>query len=60
MNRHVKNIILTFAIGVGVFLIGNLLSDGFSFESVNDFFIEFQVEAMCSSKERRKFKRESD
>ncbi|WP_250434366.1 2TM domain-containing protein [Hanstruepera flava] len=41
MNKHVKNIVITFCIGVGVFIIGNFISDGFEFESTTDFFIEF-------------------
>ena len=41
MTRSIKNIILTFIIGCVVFVIGNLLSDGFDFATVNDFLIEF-------------------
>jgi hypothetical protein len=41
MNKQAKNILITFAIGVGVFLIGNFLSDGFRFESTKDFFVNF-------------------
>ncbi|WP_104734168.1 2TM domain-containing protein [Hanstruepera ponticola] len=41
MNKHVKNIIITFFIGVGVFLIGNFLSDGFNFDDAKDFLINF-------------------
>ncbi|WP_191859047.1 2TM domain-containing protein [Hanstruepera ponticola] len=41
MNKHVKNIIITFFIGVGVFLIGNFLSDGFNFDNAKDFLINF-------------------
>lgn len=41
MTKSVKNIILTFFIGCIVFVIGNFLSDGFDFESVNDFLINF-------------------
>ncbi|WP_223034918.1 2TM domain-containing protein [Hanstruepera marina] len=41
MNKHVKNIIITFFIGVGVFIIGNAISDGFEFENTTEFFIEF-------------------
>ncbi|MCD2259845.1 2TM domain-containing protein [Psychroserpens luteolus] len=41
MTKSIKNIILTFIIGCIVFVIGNALSDGFDFKSVNDFLIEF-------------------
>ena len=41
MNKHVKNIIITFFIGVGVFLIGNFLSDGFNFDDAKDFLVNF-------------------
>lgn len=42
MNRHVKNIIITFSIGVVVFLVGNLMSShGFDFTNATEFFIEF-------------------
>lgn len=41
MNKHIKNILITFAIGVAVFLIGSFLSNGFRFESAKDFFVEF-------------------
>ena len=41
MNKHVKNIIITFAIGIIVFIIGNLMSDGFDFENTKEFFVEF-------------------
>ena len=41
MNKSVKNIIITFAIGCIVFVIGNLISDGFNYENFNDFIIQF-------------------
>lgn len=41
MTKSAKNIMLTFIIGCIVFLIGNFLSDGFDFESVNDFLVDF-------------------
>ena len=41
MTKTAKNIIITFAIGCIVFVIGNLLSDGFDFEDFNDFIIQF-------------------
>ncbi|WP_298239375.1 histidine kinase [uncultured Algibacter sp.] len=40
MKKSIKNIILTIAIGLVVFVIGNLFSDGFDFNSVNDLLIE--------------------
>ncbi len=39
--KSLKKIILTFAIGCAVFVLGNLFSDGFSFDSFNDFIIQF-------------------
>ncbi|MBU2930268.1 histidine kinase [Winogradskyella psychrotolerans] len=39
--KSLKKIILTFAIGCVVFVIGNLLSDGFKYDSFNDFLIQF-------------------
>ncbi|WP_460219667.1 histidine kinase [Psychroserpens sp. MEBiC05023] len=41
MSKSIKNIIITFIIGCIVFIIGNLFSDGFQFETVNDFLIDF-------------------
>ena len=41
MNNSVKSIFITFLIGCVVFVMGNIVSDGFDFESVNIFFIEF-------------------
>ncbi|GAA4242499.1 MULTISPECIES: histidine kinase [Winogradskyella] len=41
MMKSLKKIILTFAIGCVVFVIGNLLSDGFEYDSFNDFSIQF-------------------
>lgn len=41
MNKHVKNIFITFFIGIGVFIIGNLLSNGFQFESAKEFVTDF-------------------
>ncbi|WP_092471104.1 histidine kinase [Winogradskyella thalassocola] len=41
MMKSLKKIILTFAIGCVVFVIGNLLSDGFNYDSFNDFIIQF-------------------
>ncbi|WP_338731056.1 2TM domain-containing protein [Mangrovimonas cancribranchiae] len=42
MKKHLKNIIIVFIIGTIVFVIGNSLSrNGFHFNSVNDFLINF-------------------
>ncbi|MDG5492206.1 histidine kinase [Psychroserpens sp. SPM9] len=41
MTKSVKNIIITFIIGCLVFVIGNVLSGGFDFKTVNDFLIDF-------------------
>ena len=42
MTKSVKNIFITFVIGCAIFVIGNFLSsDGFEFDSINDFLIEF-------------------
>lgn len=39
--KSIKNIIITFFIGCFVFVIGNLLSDGFAFNNMRGFLIEF-------------------
>lgn len=36
-----KNLVLTFFIGCGVYLVGNLIGDGFEYSSVKEFFIDF-------------------
>ncbi len=41
MTKSVKNIILTFIIGCAIFVIGNLISDGFEYKNVNEFLTEF-------------------
>ena len=41
MSKSTKNIIITIIIGGVVFVIGNLLSGGFNFKSVNDFLVDF-------------------
>lgn len=41
MTKSIKNIILTFIIGCAVFVIGNAVSGGFDFKTVNDFLIDF-------------------
>ncbi len=41
MRKSIKDIIITFAIGCVVFVIGNFLSDGFNFKDINEFLINF-------------------
>jgi sensor histidine kinase YesM len=41
MTKSFKNIIITFIIGCSVFVVGNLLSGGFEYNSINDFLIDF-------------------
>ena len=41
MTKSTKNIITTFIIGCVIFVIGNLLSGGFDFETTNEFLIDF-------------------
>jgi hypothetical protein len=41
MTKSVKNIIITFIIGCAIFVIGNLISDGFEYKNVNEFLTEF-------------------
>ena len=41
MSKSIKNIIIAFVIGCIVFVIGSALSNGFDFEGVNDFIIDF-------------------
>ncbi|WP_298496923.1 2TM domain-containing protein [uncultured Algibacter sp.] len=41
MTKSTKNIFLTFIIGCIIFVIGNLLSDGFDFKNVNEFLVDF-------------------
>ncbi len=41
MKKSIKDIIITFAIGCVVFVIGNFLSDGFNFKDINEFLINF-------------------
>ncbi|GAA3621815.1 2TM domain-containing protein [Flavivirga jejuensis] len=43
MTKTVKNIFITFFIGCVIFVIGNFLSDGFEYNSINDFLIEFVI-----------------
>jgi len=41
MIRSKKYIVITFIIGCFVYLIGNLFYDGFNYETINAFFIDF-------------------
>ncbi|GAB1857733.1 histidine kinase [Flavobacteriaceae bacterium MHTCC 0001] len=41
MKKSIKNIIITFVIGCIVYIIGELLSDKFQYDSVQDFLIDF-------------------
>lgn len=41
MNKSIKNLILTFVIGCVVYVIGNFFSDGFDYNNVNEFLIDF-------------------
>lgn len=43
MTKSIKNIITTFLIGCGVFVIGSYFSTGLDFESVNQFLIYFGI-----------------
>ncbi len=48
MSKFAKNIYLTFLIGCAVYVFGNLLSNGFDYESVNDFLIDFSFYQLYS------------
>lgn len=39
--KSIKSLYLTFIIGCAVYLIGNFLSNGFDYSTINDFFIDF-------------------
>jgi len=41
MSKSIKNIILTFVIGCIIFVLANFISDGFEFDSINHFLIDF-------------------
>ena len=43
MTKSVKNIILVFIIGCIIFVIGNFISDGFEFDNINEFLIDFVI-----------------
>ena len=48
MSKTMKNIVITFIIGCIIFVIGNLISDGFDFKSVDAFLIEFSFYQLYS------------
>lgn len=48
MTKSMKNIYVTFFIGCGVYLTGNLLYEGFEYESVNEFFVDFSFYQLYS------------
>ncbi|MCK7589865.1 2TM domain-containing protein [Subsaxibacter sp. CAU 1640] len=48
MIKSFKNIYLTFFIGCAVFVVGNLLFEGFDFENFNDFLVSFSFYQMYS------------
>ncbi|WP_418603076.1 histidine kinase [Hwangdonia sp.] len=48
MKNSVKNIIITFVIGCAVFVVANFISDGFEFDSVSDFLIDFSFYQLYS------------
>ena len=48
MSKHFKNIVIVFIIGCLVFVVGNLLSDGFVFKNVNEFLIDFTLYQLYS------------
>ncbi|WP_430467764.1 histidine kinase [Winogradskyella ouciana] len=41
MSKSIKFLTVTFFIGCGIFVIGNLLSRGFNYNTINDFLIDF-------------------
>ncbi|MBR9845923.1 MAG: Pr2TM family membrane protein [Algicola sp.] len=48
MTKSTKNIVITIIIGCVVFVIGNFLSGGFDFKSVNDFLVDFGLYQLYS------------
>ena len=48
MNSLTKNILISFGIGIVIFLLGNSLSRGFHFESLNEFAINFGIYQLYS------------
>ena len=41
MKKSLKKIFLTFGIGTVVYVVGNLISSGFQYQTINDFLIDF-------------------
>ena len=41
MKKSIKDLILTFAIGCAVYVVGNVYSDGFDYANINEFLIDF-------------------
>ncbi len=48
MTKLVKNILIMFMVGCAVFLVSNLLFNGFQFNSINDFLIDFVLHQLYS------------
>ena len=48
MHKLLKNIVLTFFIGCAVFIAGNILSDGFEYQSFNEFMVDFSFYQLYS------------
>ena len=48
MNSLTKNILISFGIGIVIFLLGNSLSRGFHFESLNEFALNFGIYQLYS------------
>ncbi|WP_341216453.1 histidine kinase [uncultured Wocania sp.] len=48
MTKSVKNIIFTFVIGCIIFVLANFISDGFEFDNVSDFIINFSFYQLYS------------
>lgn len=40
MGKHTKNIAITLLIGLAVYIVGNLMSDGFQYKNTNEFLID--------------------
>lgn len=48
MSKFAKNIYLTFLIGCAVYVVGNLISNGFAYDTFNDFLIDFSFYQLYS------------
>ncbi len=48
MNKTTRDILITFFIGVAVYMVGNILYDGFDYENTNEFLIEFAIYQLYS------------